>query len=195
MKFNIWQLLSLKICILDWIFKLINLAQGIRIGTWPVPKYDFWDTLVKNWQKLKKNFLVTLFIFKYTQCFLRSFSVTGTWTKSRSRYKTFIDWKGQVNTSLNKVIMSTFLCRYWITWFRSVPVLCRDRHFVLVLVPGLGALVLVPVPLKDRKKRCMTQIKIFDGWRLRMATDGDPENRNLDLDRKSPWLIFYRCRL
>ena len=39
--------------------------------------------------------------------------------------------------------MSTFMCRHWIAWFRSVPVLCRNRLFVLV-----------PVPLKYHKKRC-----------------------------------------
>ena len=78
------------------------------------------------------------------QRFLRSFSGTGTRTKCRSRHKTYTDWKGPVNTGLKKVMMRTFLCRYWIAWFLSVPVLCRNRHFVLV-----------PVPLKDRKKRCM----------------------------------------
>ena len=46
--------------------------------------------------------------------------------------------------------MSTFLCRYWIAWFRSVTVLCRNRYFVLV-----------PVPLKDRKKRCNTISCLF----------------------------------
>jgi hypothetical protein len=55
--------------------------------------------------------------------------------------------KGPVNTGLKKLMMSTFLCRQWMAWFRSVPVLCRNRHFVLVPVP---------VPLKDHKKRCMT---------------------------------------
>jgi hypothetical protein len=44
--------------------------------------------------------------------------------------------------------MSTFLFRYWITWFRSVPVLCRNRHFVQV-----------PVPLKDRKFFFLNRLK------------------------------------
>ena len=39
-------------------------------------------------------------------------------------------------------MMSTFLFPYWIAWFLSVPVLCRNWHFVLL-----------PVLLKDRKKR------------------------------------------
>ena len=101
------------------------------------------------WSKSKTLELTEIFRVVYklscekVQRLLQSFSGTGTRTKCRSRHKTCTDWKGPVNTGLKRVMMGTFLCRYWIAWFRSVPVLCRNRHFVLV-----------PVPLKDRKKCC-----------------------------------------
>ena len=49
--------------------------------------------------------------------------------------------KRPAHTGLIKVIINTLVCRYWISGFQSVTVMCRDRHFVQV-----------PMSWKDRKK-------------------------------------------
>jgi hypothetical protein len=112
------------------------------------------------------------------QRFLRSFSGTGTTTKCRSRHKTCTGRTGPVNTGLKKAMMITFLCRYWITRFRLVPVLCRDRHFVLV-----------PVPLIDRKKRCILRFakKNFSS-ELRFFIE---EKRTKLLKKNSHVIVMY----
>jgi hypothetical protein len=79
------------------------------------------------------------------QRFLLSFSGTGTWTKCRFRHKTGTDRNQVIQYRHRKVILTTFFRPVLTGPFQSVQVLCRDRHFVLV-----------PLPLKDRQKRCNT---------------------------------------
>jgi hypothetical protein len=95
--------------------------------------YLFFNIFVQNAKK-KISFLYTAFLAIFQR------------HRNLDKIKRFtLTERGPANTDLKKVTMSTFLCRYWITWFLSVWILCRN--FVQVLVP-----------LKDRKKRCIPRI-------------------------------------
>ena len=81
-------------------------------------------------------------IFGKLQRFLRSFSGTGTKTKSRFLPNRCTDRNQAIQYRHRKVLIMTFFRPVLTGPFRSVQVLCQDWHTVLV-----------PVPLKDRKKR------------------------------------------
>jgi hypothetical protein len=84
------------------------------------------------------------------QRFLRSFSGTGTWTKFRFRHKTGTDRNQVIQNRHRKELIMAFLRPVLAGPLQSVLVLCQYRHFVLV-----------PVPLTDRKKRCILKKNIF----------------------------------
>ena len=65
-------------------------------------------------------------------------------TKCRFRHKTGTDINQTIQYRHRKVLIMTFFMPVLTGHFQLVQVLCRDRQFVLV-----------PVPLKGRKKRCI----------------------------------------
>ena len=99
----------------------------------------------------ESNSVITLFltIYKHKKVFSR-LRVHKFYQKTFGTRLTLPEMDQPITAPI-KVLMSILLYRYWITWFQSVSVLCRDRDLIIkqsllsLKCPGavLGAVYLI----------------------------------------------------